>query len=274
MGIWLLPDAKVNQVVEASRVDSVALKNFEQEVRKKPYAPKKQVAVVKEESQLQLFPFDPNEADSIELSSLGLPSYVVRNVLKYREKGGRFRTADSFSKIYGLTEKQFNALKPYIRIAQIDRPQKEKVDTMVSDTVPERKVFKYPEGTLVDVNIADTAELKKIPGIGSGIAKAIVGYRNRLGGFYSLSQLEEIDYVTPELLKWFKLEGGSIRKLDINRWGLDKLRSHPYLNFYQAKVIIEHRRKRGEIKSLSQLSLYEEFTEKDLMRLSAYVSFD
>lgn len=274
MGIWFLPDAKKTQVVEASRVDSVALKNFEQEVRKKPYVPKKQVHETKEESPIQLFSFDPNKADSIELSSLGLPSYVVRNVLKYREKGGRFRSADSFSKIYGLTEKQFNTLKPYIRIAQTDTPKKEKMDTMVAVVIPERKVFKYPEGTLVDVNVADTAELKKIPGIGSGIAKAIVAYRNRLGGFYSLSQLEEIDYVTPELLKWFKLEGGTIRKLDINRWGLDKLRSHPYLNFYQAKVIIEHRKKRGEIKSLSQLSLYEEFTEKDLIRLSAYVSFD
>ena len=274
MGIWFLPDAKKTQVVEVSRVDSVALKNFEQEVRKKPYVPKKQVHETKEESPIQLFSFDPNKADSIELSSLGLPSYVVRNVLKYREKGGRFRTADSFSRIYGLTEKQFNSLKPYIRIAQTDTPKKEKMDTMVAVVIPERKVFKYPEGTLVDVNVADTAELKKIPGIGSGIAKAIVAYRNRLGGFYSLSQLEEIDYVTPELLKWFKLEGGTIRKLDINRWGLDKLRSHPYLNFYQAKVIIEHRKKRGEIKSLSQLSLYEEFTEKDLIRLSAYVSFD
>ena len=274
MGIWFLPDAKKTQVVEASRVDSVALKNFEQEVRKKPYVPKKQVHETKEESPIQLFSFDPNKADSIELSSLGLSAYVVRNILKYREKGGRFRTADSFSKIYGLTEKQFNTLKPYIRIAQTDTPKKEKMDTMVAVVIPERKVFKYPEGTLVDVNVADTAELKKIPGIGSGIAKAIVAYRNRLGGFYSLSQLEEIDYVTPELLKWFKLEGGTIRKLDINRWGLDKLRSHPYLNFYQAKVIIEHRKKRGEIKSLSQLSLYEEFTEKDLIRLSAYVSFD
>lgn len=274
MGIWFLPDAKKTQVVEASRVDSVALKNFEQEVRKKPYVPKKQVHEKKEESPIQLFSFDPNKADSIELSSLGLSAYVVRNILKYREKGGRFRTADSFSRIYGLTEKQFNTLKPYIRIAQTDTPKKEKMDTMVAVVIPERKVFKYPEGTLVDVNVADTAELKKIPGIGSGIAKAIVAYRNRLGGFYSLSQLEEIDYVTPELLKWFKLEGGTIRKLDINRWGLDKLRSHPYLNFYQAKVIIEHRKKRGEIKSLSQLSLYEEFTEKDLIRLSAYVSFD
>ena len=136
------------------------------------------------------------------------------------------------------------------------------------------KAFKYPEGTLVEVNSADTTELKKIPGIGSGIAGGIVRYRERLGGFYALSQLEEVKHVTPELLKWFKLENDSTRKLEINKASLDRLRAHPYLTFYQAKVIVEHRRKKGQIKSLSPLALYEEFTEKDLERLSAYVSFD
>ena len=135
-------------------------------------------------------------------------------------------------------------------------------------------MFKYPEGTQGDVNSADTVELKKIPGIGSGIAGRIVRYRERLGGFYSLNQLEEVKHVTPDLLKWFKLENDSIRKVEINKAGLDKLRAHPYLNFYQAKIIIEHRRKKGPIKSLSQLALYEEFAEKDLNRLSAYISFD
>ena len=136
------------------------------------------------------------------------------------------------------------------------------------------KVFKYPEGTQIDVNSADTIELKKIPGIGSGIAGSIVRYRERLGGFYTLSQLEEVKHVTPDLLKWFKLENDSVRKVEINKAGLDKLRAHPYLNFYQAKIIIEHRRTKGAIKSLSQLALYEEFAEKDLNRLSAYISFD
>ena len=136
------------------------------------------------------------------------------------------------------------------------------------------KVFKYPEGTQIDVNSADTVELKKIPGIGSGIAGSIVRYRERLGGFYALNQLEEVKHVTPDLLKWFKLENDSIRKVEINKVGLDKLRAHPYLNFYQAKIIIEHRRTKGAIKSLSQLALYEEFAEKDLNRLSAYISFD
>lgn len=224
--------------------------------------------------------FDPNLADSIELSRLGLSEYVVRNVIKYRQKGGRFRSPESFARIYGLTDEKFRQLLPYIRISDtfVRKPKTFRKDTVgrvnfqVRDTL--KRQVKYSEGTLVDANLADTVELKKIPGIGSGIAKMIVSYRNRLGGFCSLEQLLEVKFVTPELLEWFKLETSSIRKLQINKAGLDKLRAHPYINFYQAKVIVEHRRKRGEIKSLSQLSLYEEFTEKDLSRLLPYISYD
>lgn len=225
--------------------------------------------------------FDPNLADSAELTALGLPAHVVRNVIKYRQKGGSFPTPESFARIYGLTETQYEELKPYIRISEsfARKPHRKKSapvtrDTLRRDTLRWPKAEKYPEGTLVDANTADTTELKKIPGIGSGIARAIVGYRHRLGGFCSLEQLQEIKYITPELLRWFKLENDSVRRLDINRAGLDQLRAHPYLNFYQAKVIVEHRRIRGNITSLSQLSLYEEFTEKDLQRIAAYLRFD
>ncbi|EKC54292.1 hypothetical protein LEA_15930 [human gut metagenome] len=64
--------------------------------------------------------------------------------------------------------------------------------------------YKYPEGTLVDLSEADTTELKKIPGIGSGIARMIVAYRKRLGGFYDTVQLKEVNYVDEDMLKWFK----------------------------------------------------------------------
>jgi DNA uptake protein ComE-like DNA-binding protein len=49
---------------------------------------------------------------------------------------------------------------------------------------------------------------------------------------------------------------------------------HPYINFYQAKVIVEYRKKKGNIKSLKQLSLYEEFTPADFERLEPYVCCD
>ena len=249
--------------VEADSFQRVVEHREKKAVIKKTEAPSRKVV---------LAPFDPNLADSIELLDLGLSPYVARNVLRYREKGGRFRTPESFARIYGLTENQFETLRPYIRISESFRQKADTSTYVRRDTFA--VVYKYPKGTLVDVGVADTTELKKIPGIGSGISKAIVGYRNRLGGFYSLEQLREVRFVTPEMMEWFKLDSISIRPLPVNRAGLDRLRNHPYLNFYQAKVILEHRKKHGEIKSLSQLSLYEEFTEKDLKRLSAYFSFD
>lgn len=273
--IWT-PTSGVQSVYDVAEADSLVLKLKQKEERKSFSKNERIQGMVP----TTLAPFEPNLADSIELLRLGLPSYVVNNVIKYRQKGGRFSTPESFARIYGLTEEKFKELKPYIYISKdfIKKPEQRKFlqerpkREHKMDSLP--KPFKYPEGTLVDVNAADTTELKKIPGIGSGIARRIVAYRNRLGGFYSLEQLNEVEFVSADLFKWFKLESDSIRKLPINRVGLDKLRAHPYINFYQAKVIVEYRRKRGEIKSLSQLSLYEEFTEKDLKRLSAYVSFD
>ena len=274
VAIWMVPDTSKSLLAETPGVDSVALKSFEKEAQSKSYSKREKKRFVAEEIPMSLTAFDPNMADSIELSRLGLPVYVVRNILKYRQKGGRFKTPESFSRIYGLEPDLYERLKPYIRIAEPKVAEAKKVDTIAVRKVVEKKAFKYPEGTLVDVNGADTTELKKIPGIGSGIAKAIVSYRSRLGGFYALEQLAEIEYMTPTLMKWFKLEEPVVRPLKVNEAGLETLRSHPYLNFYQAKVIVEHRRKKGKLKSLSQLSLYEEFTEKDLERLSAYLTFD
>lgn len=246
-------------------------------VREQEQKPRYVTHTRQQKRKVVLTTFDPNTADSIDFLNLGLPSFMAHNILKYRAKGGRFATPEAFSRIYGMSDEQFETLKPYIRIADTFTRNKDTVGSSAltverKDTFP--KIVKYPEGTLVDVGVVDTTELKKIPGIGSGIAKAIVAYRNRLGGFYTLEQLQEVSHVTPEMMKWFDLKEPPIRKIPINKAGLDRLRAHPYLNFYQAKVIVEHRKKRGEIKSLSQLSLYEEFTEKDLERLAVYFSFD
>lgn len=181
------------------------------------------------ESKVELFSFEPNLADSLDFIRLGLSKYVVRNIIKYRQKGGRFVTPESFSRIYGLTEEKFVELKPYIYISEAFA----KKPVMVSRArFPEKQVkkdtlkrtFKYPVGVRVDVNLADTSELKKIPGIGRGIASRIVRYRTRLGGFYSLEQLLEVEFVTPEMLEWFTLGDESIRKLEINKVSLEQLR--------------------------------------------------
>ena len=278
IGSFVLP--YFNNVPKETIVSDADRLNFEdklhQEFKRSFDSAHVQRMTDRKEQSYRLKEFDPNTADSIELTNLGLSSFVVRNVLKYRDKGGVFRSSESFARIYGISDEIFLRLKPYISISKefVKKQEPESTVSVVQRVDTLIKVFKYSEGTLVDVGMADTTELKKIPGIGTGIAKAIVSYRNRLGGFYSLDQLHEIKYITPELMKWFKLDSLNLRKISINNAGIDLLRNHPYVNFYQAKVIVEYRKKKGKIKSLSQLSLYEEFTEKDLKRLVYYFTFD
>ncbi len=116
--------------------------------------------------------------------------------------------------------------------------------------------------------------LKKIPGIGSYRARRIVDYRDRLGGFVSVAQLDEVGELPEGVGRWFTVSPAVRHPLQVNRLSVDALRRHPYLNFYQSRVIVEHRRKYGPIRELRALSLYEEFTPSDLERLRPYVDFE
>lgn len=223
--------------------------------------------------------FDPNIADSLTFLRLGLKPYIIKNILRYRQRGGRFKTPESFKKVYGLSAEQFNQLLPYIHINK--EPANLGGDIQKSDSIPSfpakqtfTKQFKYSSDTLIELNLADTTELKKIPGIGSGIAKRIVAYRNRLGGYLTPLQLQEIEYVSDTLNRWFFVSNPSIRKINLNRSGIERLKAHPYINFYQAKVIVEYRKRKGKINSLKQLALYEEFSEEDINRIEPYICFE
>ena len=272
LGIWaimeyLRPVEVPVTLSESEEIDSFLANLEEQEKIRKSHTPKNEISAV-------LQPFDPNTADSVLLRQLGLPVYIVRNILKYRAKGGVFRSPESFSRIYGLKEEVYQKLKPYITIAPLVSVSHVRTDTFrqLKDTIP--YIPQYEEGTIVDLNKADTSILKRIPGIGSTLARMIVVYRQRLGGFYDVSQLQEVPHVGVELNKWFVVTPAGLHKIQVNSASLDKLRSHPYMDFYKAKAIMEYRRKRGKIKGLSQLSMFEEFTEKDLKRLSPYLTFE
>ena len=123
------------------------------------------------------------------------------------------------------------------------------------------------------LNTSDTTLLKRVPGIGSGYAIAIVRKRERLGGFFSARQLLEIDGLPEQALQYVSVDERAVTKLNINKLSFSKLRQHPYINYYQARDIVDYRRLRGDIKSLRDLRLLKSFTPADIERLSHYVTY-
>ena len=63
-------------------------------------------------------PFDPNTADSLTLIRVGLSPYQVRNILRYRQKGGVYHRPEDMKRLYGLTVGQWEHLAPLIRIGK------------------------------------------------------------------------------------------------------------------------------------------------------------
>ncbi|MEG1685189.1 MAG: helix-hairpin-helix domain-containing protein [Bacteroides sp.] len=264
--LWVTPpEAEKEQSEEEYKAFIASVHQQERKEWKKFPRYKKQTVV--------LSPFDPNTADSVTLVRLGLRPYIARNILRYRAKGGKFRTPKAFAKVYGITPEQFLTLLPFINIGE----QFRKTDTLRIFPKTEKdklKYFKYAEGIVIELNGADTTELKKIPGIGSGLARLITGYRARLGGFYSTAQLQEIPHIPSTLNRWFSIKQTAIRQLDFNRASVERLSAHPYINFYQAKAIVDYRKKKGMLKSLKPLTLYEEFTPADMERIAPYACFN
>lgn len=225
------------------------------------------------------FPFDPNTADSTELLALGLEPWQVRNIYKYRAKGGVFRKKEDFGRVYGLTNRQYRDLAPLIRIDSDYQPYTSRGYQNVPygeapDSVPGRRFpAKLRQGERIDLNDADTVLLLKVPGIGPYFARQIVHNRKMLGGFYSVRQLLEIQDMPEEALPYFEVNPAKVHRLNVNKLSLVELRRHPYINYYQAKAIVDYRRLYGEIHDMGQLKLMKYFTPDDFERLRHYIEY-
>lgn len=248
------------------------------------------------------FLFDPNEADSTQLLRLGLAPFQVRSIYRYRAKGGRFSTKDDFRRVYRLTNEQWERLSPLIRIAPKYQlvpvlPQTDKrlssshrspsaMDSLTDRPVPSadssaspraRNIYpqKLSGDETIDLNLADSAMLCRVPGIGPYFARRILQYRKRLGGYTSADQLLQIEDFPADALAWMEVADTCyVQKLQINRLSVRKLMKHPYMGYYRASEIDAYRRVHGSIRSIDVLRSLPHFSEDDILRLSPYLSFD
>ena len=98
-------------------------------------------------------------------------------------------------------------------------------------------------------------------------------YGQRLGGYVSVDQLDEIEDFPLDAKEYFTIEKSSPVKLDINHLSLNELKKHPYISFYQARAITEYRRLHGPIRSLEELRLSKDFPPEAIERLLPYVAY-
>jgi len=218
-----------------------------------------------------LFDFDPNTASLEDFVKLGLPHFIAQRIVHYREKGGRFKKKEDLAKIYGLRPSDYQRLMPYIQLQNLENVQKK---TFSNISIASNKKLERP----IHLNFADTADLKKVNGIGSTLASRIVKYRSKLGGFVNSNQLYEVfgldsAVVKLALEKFILPNSDGIKTLSINILPADSLSQHPYLDKKAAKILVNYRQHHGKFFSKDDLLKSKAIAPEKANKLMPYLVF-
>jgi len=263
---WL---AAIHQLKKAN-ADSVDDDNARSFFIDKPNSENKTSA-----TQPELFYFDPNTISAEQWERLGVKEKTVHTIKNYLSKGGAFRKREDLQKIYGLSQQQYDQLAPYVKIRTSAGDhnsisnEREKENAFDATRTPAHL-------TAVDINISDTTQLISLPGIGSKLAKRIIGFRDKLGGFYSVDQVGETyglqDSVFQKIKKYLQCNDISVKRININTATKDELKMHPYIRWNIANAIIEYRNQHGQFTSVEDLKKINAVDKETLNKIMHYLA--
>ncbi len=212
--------------------------------------------------------FNPNHATAKDMMRAGLPAKVANTIVNYTKKGGKFYKKEDLKKIYGLRESDYLKVVAYIQLDE--RP------VLPNDYGKSKeKRSDNNRRNKIDINRATAEEFESLYGIGVYLAKRIVNFREKLGGFYAIEQVGETYGIEDSVFQAFKnqleVKQGEVNQININRADFQQLDAHPYITKKLAQEIITLREKLGTIENLESLHSLKNWDNRSLEQVRPYL---
>ncbi len=221
----------------------------------------------------ELFYFDPNTISPGDWKKLGVRDKTINTIQNFITKGGKFRQPEDIKKIWGLHEDEVQRLMPFVKIAaavSIVEPVKQ---TAVFNKYESKRSFEK-----IDINLADTSALIRLPGIGSKLSNRIISFREKLGGFYSIEQVAETfglpDSVFQKIKPALQLHEKNIKQININTASLDELKQHPYIRYNLANLVVQYRTQHGNFSAINDIKKIMTVTDELYNKLAPYLTIE
>jgi len=211
-------------------------------------------------------PVSIDTADISALTAIGFSKYQASIIFNYIQKGGTIYTRKDLAKIYSIDQKTIDLTAPNMIFSDSTKrksPQK-------NNSLFVKKMLKK-----VELNSCDSAALDSVFYMSSYLAGRIINYRNRLGGFFELTQIQLIygidSTVYAKIANHLSLDSLNIKRIDINKVSFERLAQHPYIGYKLAKVLVNYRTQHGPFKSKSDLKKIILINEEIFRKIERYI---
>nr|WP_314867356.1 helix-hairpin-helix domain-containing protein [uncultured Flavobacterium sp.] len=223
----------------------------------------------------KLYPFNPNFISDYKGYKLGMTVAEIDRLLSFRKQNKFVNSAEEFQKVTQVSDSLLGVIAPYFEFPDW---VKQKINWKTFPNSNYSSFVKKEKTAVIDINIATSEELVKVYGVGEVIAQRILNYKESLGGFVAMEQLNEVWGVSPEVVtnlnKQFKVISLSgIKKVDINNASIKELAQFPYFKYALAKQIVIYRSMNGTIASIDDLIKIKSFPVDKAKIIGLYLNF-
>lgn len=213
---------------------------------------------------LDPFHFNPNAISAQDFKKMGFTDKQTQSFINYRSTGAKFYTKKDFKRLYFINDEIYELLSPYI---------------LLPDSISASKQSeKIKEQIIVELNIVDSINLIKVPGIGGYRAKKILELRNKLGGFTDYDQLKMIygfnDSLIETLKPYININPYIIKKININKANIKELARHPYIGYNLSISIYNYRQNHGDYNSLEDLKKLKLINDSIYNKILPYITVE
>jgi DNA uptake protein ComE-like DNA-binding protein len=223
----------------------------------------------------KIYPFNPNFITDYKGYKLGMSVSEIDRLLAFRKQNKYVNSPQEFQAVTKVSDSLLNAISPYFKFPDWVKNKKEFV---AYKKYPNTAFAKKDKIVIIDINQASQEDLIKIYGIGEAISIRILKFKESLGGFVSMEQMNDVWGLSPEVIDnlntHFKISAiPTVRKIDINNASIKELSLFPYFKYPISRNIVTFRSMNGDIKNSEDLTKIKGLSIEKAKIIALYLNF-
>jgi DNA uptake protein ComE-like DNA-binding protein len=221
------------------------------------------------------YPFNPNFISDYKGYKLGMSIQEIDRLLAFRENNKFVNSAEEFQNVTKVSDSLLNAIAPFFKFPDWVNHKKEFKEHKDFSNLAFAKKEKIVK---IDINQATQEDLIKIYGIGEAISIRILALKEKLGGFVSMEQLNDVWGLSPEVITNLNVHFTiaklpNLNKIDINNASLKELSQFFYFKYDLARQIVKYRSMNGDFENIEDMIKINGFPVEKAKIIGLYLDF-